>query len=285
MAASKNLLHPISHPSEGRHWLWILSGELAFRLQEARQQNPGLWPKTLVLQIRHCMFVLIHWRDVLTFYQAYNTSRSKQAPFPFSRNPGLEYICKAAENLWTELVGTASEYDTKKAKKHAPDMQVTNVALSFTNVETLASGQRSIEGFFSQDRNKRKQFSDEFTDIQKRQSTKQLKLSDNLINIKDNPAVESIPLDLNIGFRCTRCHKWIQRVIEQNIDQGVALASLKMEHADFHFAEDLADADNDPLPFSNGQIQSRTNPKCTEKQKPRGIERFFTIETPKSDKV
>lgn len=52
MGASKNLQHPIAHPSEGPHWLRILAGELAFRLQEAREETPGLWPKTLVLHVR-----------------------------------------------------------------------------------------------------------------------------------------------------------------------------------------------------------------------------------------
>lgn len=59
MAASKNLPHPIAHPSEGRQWLRILSGELAFRLHEGRQENPSMWPKTMVLHVRHCTFPFI----------------------------------------------------------------------------------------------------------------------------------------------------------------------------------------------------------------------------------
>ena len=51
MGASKNLQRPVTHPSEGTHWLRILAGELAFRLQEAREENPGLWPRTLVLHV------------------------------------------------------------------------------------------------------------------------------------------------------------------------------------------------------------------------------------------
>ncbi len=52
MLASKNLPKPITKPSEGHHWIRVLAAELALRLNDAREVNPKLWPKTLVLHAR-----------------------------------------------------------------------------------------------------------------------------------------------------------------------------------------------------------------------------------------
>ena len=59
MLASKNLPKPITKAAEGQHWLRVLAAELALRLNEAREADPALWPKTIVLHIRkgemlHC---------------------------------------------------------------------------------------------------------------------------------------------------------------------------------------------------------------------------------------
>lgn len=52
MLASKNLPQPITKASEGHHWIRVLAAELALRLKDARELNPNLWPKTLVLHAR-----------------------------------------------------------------------------------------------------------------------------------------------------------------------------------------------------------------------------------------
>lgn len=52
MLASKNLPQPITKASEGHHWIRVLAAELALRLKDAREANPNLWPKTLVLHAR-----------------------------------------------------------------------------------------------------------------------------------------------------------------------------------------------------------------------------------------
>jgi DNA polymerase eta len=52
MLAAKNLPKPITTPSEGYHWIRVLAAELALRLNEAREINPDLWPKSLVLHAR-----------------------------------------------------------------------------------------------------------------------------------------------------------------------------------------------------------------------------------------
>ncbi|KIJ23819.1 hypothetical protein M422DRAFT_94566, partial [Sphaerobolus stellatus SS14] len=133
MGASKNLQQPVTHPSEGAHWLRILAGELAYRLREARDENPTLWPKTLGLHIS----------------EAWSVSKSRQCPFPFSRNPNIDYICKIGEKLWTELVGTAADFEKNKASGRVTTMKITHVSLGFSGVEVMAAGQQSIEGFFA----------------------------------------------------------------------------------------------------------------------------------------
>ena len=91
MLASKNTIPNVRTSKEGHHWLSVLAGELNVRLREAREVTPGLWPKTLVLSTR----------------TAGEASRSRQGPFPFTRNLSPEYIAKVARKLWDESMGQA----------------------------------------------------------------------------------------------------------------------------------------------------------------------------------
>jgi hypothetical protein len=59
MMASKNLPRPITKLSEGPHWLRVLAAELALRLNEAREADPSMWPKTIVLHARPRMIPII----------------------------------------------------------------------------------------------------------------------------------------------------------------------------------------------------------------------------------
>jgi DNA polymerase eta len=52
MLASKNLPQPVTKAAEGHHWIRVLAAELALRLNDAREVNPNLWPKTIVLHAR-----------------------------------------------------------------------------------------------------------------------------------------------------------------------------------------------------------------------------------------
>lgn len=87
MLASKNTRPPVTTPEQGVHWLGILAGELFVRLREAREIAPGLWPKSIVLGHR----------------TGIETSRHRQAPFPYSKNLSAAYISKHAEKLWAEV--------------------------------------------------------------------------------------------------------------------------------------------------------------------------------------
>jgi DNA polymerase eta len=58
MLASKNTRPPVNTSAQGMHWINGLGGELNVRLRDAREINPGLWPKTLVLGTRTGMSLL-----------------------------------------------------------------------------------------------------------------------------------------------------------------------------------------------------------------------------------
>nr|ODO02270.1 DNA polymerase eta subunit [Cryptococcus depauperatus CBS 7855] len=122
MLASKNVKPAVTTPEQGYHWLSILAGELNVRLRESREVAPSLWPKTLVLSYR----------------QGIEPSRSRQTPFPFTRNLSTEYILKFGNKLWEE----ATQPMSRKT------MKLNNIALSFTGLEKLEEGQQGIEGFF-----------------------------------------------------------------------------------------------------------------------------------------
>lgn len=83
MGASKNTIPNVTTAAQGHHWLSVLSGELCVRLKEARETNPGLWPKTLVLGTR-----------------TNGTFKSRQLPFPFSRDLTPAFITQHARALW-----------------------------------------------------------------------------------------------------------------------------------------------------------------------------------------
>ncbi|CAE6479132.1 unnamed protein product [Rhizoctonia solani] len=123
MMASKNVRPAITTTEQARHWLAVLSAELAVRLTDARKVNATVWPRTLVLHIR----------------QGSNAPRSKQVPFPFARAFNAATILSPAEKLWRMLLPGTGDLS----------VGVINVALGFAGLDALEAGQKGIEGFFS----------------------------------------------------------------------------------------------------------------------------------------
>ena len=101
MLASKNVRPAVTAPEQGYHWLGVLAGELHVRLRDAREISPGLWPKTLVLSYRQGESFNRAYRQ-RPLISAAEASRSKQIPFPFTKNLSTEYIVKYARKLWDE---------------------------------------------------------------------------------------------------------------------------------------------------------------------------------------
>ncbi len=52
MLAAKNLPQPVTKSADGYSWIRILAAELALRLNDARESNPALWPKSIVMGVQ-----------------------------------------------------------------------------------------------------------------------------------------------------------------------------------------------------------------------------------------
>ncbi|KAL0572325.1 N-acetyltransferase eso1 [Marasmius crinis-equi] len=244
MLASKNLQKPITKVADGPHWIRVLAAELALRLNDARKENQHLWPKTLVLHAR----------------QGYEVSRSKQAPFPFSRDVTVDLIAHGGNKLWTELVGN-----------HTGAMKVTNISLAFTGIETAEEGQQNIDGFFRAggQASKRPRENDA-QEPDERQGTSAHNESD----------------DSAVFFTCSRCRKRISlssgRIFgKTDEEKNQALDALKAEHEDFHFAQAVA-REVEPEPETHTTSEKSIRPGSAKKRKKKetgpakGIEKFFS---------
>ncbi|KAF8150755.1 hypothetical protein B0H34DRAFT_151100 [Crassisporium funariophilum] len=250
MLASKNLPKPITKAAEGQHWIRVLAAELALRLKDAREVAPNLWPKTLVLHAR----------------KGYESGRSKQAPFPFTKEVTVDTIASAGDRLWKELVGNNTV------------LKVTSVQLAFTGIDVAETGQRSIEGFLKPvSTSKRARESEDESDQHARQPPDGMgSLTTGHNELLDNEeAGHAFPP----SYTCPRCGKRFQgsgstdRPVE---DQESALAREKLEHVDFHFAQDLA---NEGKPRKLISASEKTTSKASKRRKgptePKGIEKFF----------
>lgn len=233
MLASKNLPKPITTLDDGQHWIRVLAAELALRLNDAREEVPTLWPKTIVLHAR----------------KGYETSRSKQAAFPFTKDVSVDVIASAGNKLWKELVGDAT------------NVNVTNVQLAFTGIETTETGQQSIDAFFKT------------KDVQ-RQPLKRSRDYNEELSRSESDGREKKERSWT-SFVCDRCQIRFALRDDQldwsDDERARALATLQQEHQDFHFARDL---ENGSLPQKTGS-SSRPASKRGRGAEPRGIAKFF----------
>ncbi|CAE6384978.1 unnamed protein product [Rhizoctonia solani] len=114
MMASKNVRPGITTTEQARHWLAVLSAELACfifgKITYPTLHTPGS-----------------------------NTPRSKQIAFPFTRTFSAATILVPAEKLWRMLLPGTGDLS----------VGVINVALGFAGLDALEAGQKGIEGFFS----------------------------------------------------------------------------------------------------------------------------------------
>ncbi|KAI0833689.1 DNA/RNA polymerase [Trametes gibbosa] len=287
MLASKNLPQPITKATQGSHWIRVLAAELALRLNEARESNTALWPKTIVLHIR----------------QGYETFRSKQTPFPYTKNVTVDVIASFGDKLWKELVGPGGSMPFK----------ITNVQLSFSGIGIMESGQRRIEGFLASHPTAKDQSAPAAEDMEiaacssKPPSTLKRKRSSSPAGESRRPGPStSSPLprtiierDQRFSFVCEKCGEriWLRsgdadagrdadgdgrEDAEGALDaiREDALAALRLEHADFHFAQHLASAAEENVPKRIIRPVDRSVPKVKKKGKKKpgdaGIAKFFS---------
>ncbi|KAF5342111.1 hypothetical protein D9611_001599 [Ephemerocybe angulata] len=260
MLASKNLPKPITKASEGYHWIRVLAAELALRLNDARKLSPNLWPKTIVLHAR----------------KGYEPGRSKQAPFPFTKDVTVDFIAAAGGKLWKELVGNTST------------MKVSSVQLAFTGIGVSEAGQQTIEGFFgSKPPSKRSR-----DDVKEHPGEARAQegidrpaevSKEDVDNQMEDPQARSRSGTDELSYTCPRCQKTIRpnaassTTVQTEEECETVLTGLRLEHDDWHFAQDLVreEATSSGKRIIPGQTTQGSKPKKRRKET-KGIEKFFT---------
>ena len=137
MMSVKNFRPRLTSSKMALSWLAVLSSELSKRLQEEREDDPSMFPRTLVLR-----------------YLISNSSgvKSHQVPFGQIANEHLDReIYTRAEKLWYESIGRVM---------HRPGpsrVELSLLALSFASIDRTARDQQPLRNFLSpQVHNKRK---------------------------------------------------------------------------------------------------------------------------------
>ena len=286
----------------------MLAAELSVRLNEARENTPGLWPKTLALSAR--------------FGGGWNNVRGRQQPFP--RISGLitvDLVAHEAAKLWKELVGTDAMMDPKKPLK------ITHINLGFKDVGWTEDGQQNIQGFFQKvppaivestasegvagpsrtiDRqNDGRQRSASLAPGSKDEEVVILSSDGGELESRASPwrlltycsTSDDFPGVEKYSYTCPRCRKILslpshlqKKVQSSSVDperdddreaREDALASLRMEHDDWHFARDLSREENSPKPpslstkSSSPSSSAPTMKKRKQGKEPGGIAKFF----------
>ena len=202
--------------------------------------------------------------------------KSRQSPFPYTRNFSVDTIVALAQKLWREItVGKQ------------PLAKIHNISLSFHGLASAGAGQKLIEGFFTPNMSADTQL--DAPGPRKRSRV----VADG--KGKDEDERVGAAREMSQSFVCDRCSNRIclpahsQNQWESEADVKRALELLKMEHADYHFARDLArqtseDADDDveqvassrPLQKKKKSTTSKRSESSSSRQKERqGIARYF----------
>lgn len=190
----------------------------------------------------------------------YETARSKQAPFPFTKEVTVDTIVLIGNRLWKELVGNQEK------------LRVTSVNLGFTGIEFAESGQQTIEEFL-------------------KPSSSKKRLPDQELEIFPGAEIgEESDTKMgaeNVIYTCPRCGKSIYSPAQADVWEGGQdgiidpdyIAKVKLEHEDFHFAQDLANEGKPQSVISVSSKSPRVAPSTAKRRKPpsepNGIEKFF----------
>ena len=198
-------------------------------------------------------------------------SQRKQAPFPFVRNVTTDVVAAAGDKLWKELVGPLNSTKPLSTK-------ITYVSLSFHGVEAGEVNQQGIEGFLSKPPSspgkRKREVNSDNEEVSKSIPT-------------SSPGASDPRLDVDY-FVCDRCRKRIclpqELAAASGLDEDIrrdALGSLRAEHQDFHFAQDLSRMPSDDERPERPNSKTTIHPKKKRKHKGgtnegEGIARFFS---------
>jgi DNA polymerase eta len=152
----------------------------------------------------------------------------------------VDLIAGFGERLWKDLVGSGSKQDGSLP------FSVTTISLGFSGVEPGEAGQQSIEGFFRPGASTKPPSSPDGHDGE----VLQIGHGKRRLESEDGEGSSLDMLDINqenmVSFLCPRCRKRIEVEFGNNAEgepeqrRAEALTRLRMEHGDFHVAEDLS---------------------------------------------
>jgi DNA polymerase eta len=170
----------------------------------------------------------------------------------------VDTIASTGDKLWKDLVGNSTT------------LNVTAIQLAFTGINFAEAGQRSIEGFLKPASTKRS-----------REEANVPTHNEAMASFRGDESDDSLLLDDgNLSYTCSRCGKIFQHSsTNQSLDdQETELAKAKMEHSDYHFAQDLT-AEGPSRFVISASKPATSNPKPSKRSKrltePKGIEKFF----------
>ena len=165
----------------------------------------------------------------------------------------MDTIASISDKLWKDLVGDNAT------------LNVTALQLAFTGINVAEAGQRSIEVFLKPASTKR---SLEEANAPEQNEAATSFDGNNFMLLDDRMLPNT----------CSRCGK-IFRSSSTNQsmdDQETELAKAKMEHSDYHFAQDLtAEGPSVTSAFKPATSNSKTSKKPKRSTEPKGIEKFF----------
>lgn len=182
-------------------------------------------------------------------FSGYETGRSKQTPFPFTRNVTVDVIAAAGDKLWHELVGGVTG-----------TIHITSIQLAFTGIESAEMGQQSIDGFFSNGQNGQVSLKRPFEKASGRKKAGPDAAAGWTQQESDGKIVTT--------YTCTICGTALDLRSDSDEDATACAARIRQEHSDHHYAEQLAKTlDLEP------HMPAPSPPR--KKVKKGGIESFF----------
>ena len=165
----------------------------------------------------------------------------------------MDTIASISDKLWKDLVGDNAT------------LNVTALQLAFTGINVAEAGQRSIEVFLKPASTKR---SLEEANAPEQNEAATSFDGNNFMLLDDRMLPNT----------CSRCGK-IFRSSSTNQsmdDQETELAKAKMEHSDYHFAQDLTAEGPSVISASKPVTSnSKTSKRPKRSTEPKGIEKFF----------
>lgn len=142
----------------------------------------------------------------------------------------------------TETIASCGSKLWDELVGNAQSLNVSSVQLSFSGIEVAEIGQANIRDFLKAHRRDREGDSSE-----------------------------------NLSFMCSRCNQTIRYSRSFSSEEVEStLATMKIEHDDFHLAQDLTKELTGPLTRITSQVSpQRPNKKRKSGPEPKGIEKFF----------